>query len=116
MKRYLAVFTGSAAAMARWEALTDAQRSQRHDAGFRAWGEWVQRHHTSIVEAGAPLGRTKLVSSAGTSDVRNNLAAFVVVQAESHDDAARLFEGHPHFTLFPGEGVEIMECLPVPSA
>jgi ribosomal protein S17 len=21
---------------------------------------------------------------------------------------------HPHFTIFPGDGVEIMECLPIP--
>jgi hypothetical protein len=38
----------------------------------------------------------------------------VVVSAESHAAAARLFEGHPHFTVFPGEGVEVMECLPMP--
>jgi len=25
-----------------------------------------------------------------------------------------MFVGHPHFTIFPGEAVEIMECLPIP--
>jgi hypothetical protein len=38
----------------------------------------------------------------------------VVVQVESHEAAAKLFEKHPHFTLFPGDSVEIMECLPMP--
>jgi hypothetical protein len=28
--------------------------------------------------------------------------------------AAKLFEGHPHFTIFPGDGVEVMEVLPIP--
>jgi hypothetical protein len=42
------------------------------------------------------------------------MSGFVVVTAESHDAAARMFEGHPHFTLFPGDGVEIMECMPIP--
>jgi len=46
--------------------------------------------------------------------VRNNMTAFTVVRAESHEDAAKLFEDHPHFTIFPGESVEIMECLPMP--
>jgi hypothetical protein len=23
-------------------------------------------------------------------------------------------EWHPHFTIFPGDSVEIMECLPMP--
>jgi hypothetical protein len=38
----------------------------------------------------------------------------VIVQAESHEAAAKLFENHPHFTTFPGDSVEIMECLPLP--
>jgi hypothetical protein len=28
--------------------------------------------------------------------------------------AARLFEKHPHFMIFPGESVEIMPVLPIP--
>jgi len=116
MKRFLAVYTGSAEAMSRWEALSEAQRSERHAAGFKAWNEWGEKNRACIAEAGSPLGRTKLVSRAGISDIRNNMAAFTVVWAESHEAAAKLFENHPHFTLFPGEGVEVMECLPIPSA
>jgi hypothetical protein len=33
---------------------------------------------------------------------------------EERRAAAKLFEGHPHFTIFPGDGVEVMECLPIP--
>jgi len=25
-----------------------------------------------------------------------------------------MFEGHPHFTIFPGESIEVMECLQIP--
>ena len=54
------------------------------------------------------------IATAGIADIRNNMSGFVVVRAETHDAAARMFEGHPHFTLFPGDGVEIMECMPIP--
>jgi hypothetical protein len=37
------------------------------------------------------------------------------VRAESQEAAAQLFIQHPHFTIFPGEGVEVMEILPVPA-
>jgi len=37
------------------------------------------------------------------------------VQAESHEAAANLFEGHPHFTIFPGDGIEVMEVLSIPA-
>ena len=116
MKTCLAVFTGSAEAMARWQALSEAEREACHAAGLKAWGAWVAEHASSIVDRGSPLGRTKKVSQAGIADIRNQLAAYAVVRAPSHEAAARLFEGHPHFTLFPGEGVEVMECLPIPGA
>jgi hypothetical protein len=48
------------------------------------------------------------------TDIKNVMAAYVIVRAESHDAAAKLFENHPHFTIFPGDSVEIMECLPLP--
>ena len=67
-----------------------------------------------IVDQGSPLGKTKRTSPQGMSDIKNSMTAYVIVQAKSHDDAARLFENHPHFTIFPGDSVEIMECLPLP--
>src|SRR4051812_37688934 len=114
MKKYLAVFTGSPAAMASWENLSESERQQRQASGVAAWKKWASDNAASIVEMGGPLSRTKLVSKGGISDIRNNLAAFTIVQAESQDAAAGLFMNHPHFTIFPGEGVEVMEVLAIP--
>lgn len=114
MKRYLAVFTGTPAAMARWETLSGAERQQRQADGVAAWKKWAADNASAILEMGGPLSRTKLVGAGGVSDVRNNLAAYTIVQAESQDAAASLFVDHPHFTIFPGEGVEVMEVLPIP--
>ena len=116
MKRYLAVFTESPSAMARWEALAEPERQRKQAEGVAAWTKWATENAAAIVEMGGPLSRTKLASTGGISDIRNNLAAFTVVQAESQDGAARLFLNHPHFTIFPGEGVEVMEVLPIPGA
>jgi hypothetical protein len=114
MKTFMAVFTGSADAMATWSAMPEQELRERQAAGVKAWHAWVEQHKGSIVEMGAPLGRTKRVTKTGVADTRNNLAAYTVVRAESHEAAARLFERHPHFTIFPGDGVEIMEVLPIP--
>jgi len=43
------------------------------------------------------------------------MTAYTLVTAESHQDAANMFIDHPHFTIFPGEGLELMECMPIPS-
>ena len=42
------------------------------------------------------------------------MTAYTVVAAESHQDAATMFMDHPHFTIFPGEAIEVMECMPIP--
>jgi hypothetical protein len=114
MKRFLAIYTGSEAAMANWNSLPERERKEREAAGVKAWHAWADTNKASLVEMGAPLGRTKKVAKGGVTDIRNNMTAFTVVQAETHEAAARLFENHPHFTVFPGDAIEVMECLPIP--
>ncbi len=113
---YLAIFTGSrenARAQA-FFALPEAERKAREQEGIAAWGAWMQKHHDAIVFAGGPLGKTKRVSPTGIADVTNQIGGFVIVRADSHEAAARMFERHPQFTIFPGDGVEIMPVLPIP--
>jgi hypothetical protein len=114
VKKFVAVYTGSAAAREKWDALDPQKRKEREKAGMEAWEKWVKDNQKSIVEQGTPLGKTKRVGPQGISDTSNNIAAYTVVQADSHEAAAKLFENHPHFTLFPGEAVEVMPCLDLP--
>jgi len=114
MKKFLAVFVGSPNAMGSWEKLSESERQQRQIQGITAWKKWAQDHVASILEMGGPLSKTMLTSKAGISDIRNNMSGFSIVKAESQAAAAQLFLNHPHFTIFPGEGVEVMEILPVP--
>jgi hypothetical protein len=114
MKQFMAVYVGSPAAMSKWDSLPEAERKERQAAGMAAWRDWMTKHRESVVDDGGPLGKTKRTDARGVADVRNNIGAYVIVQAESQDAAAKLFLGHPHFTIFPGEAVEIMECLPMP--
>jgi DNA/RNA endonuclease YhcR with UshA esterase domain len=60
------------------------------------------------------LGKTKKITQRGIEEVSNEMGAFTVVRAESNEAAAKLFENHPHFTIFPGESVEVMSVLPIP--
>lgn len=115
---YLAVFLGSKTSAKRkaWDALPESERRAKEQEGMAAWHAWVQKHQPSIVQAGGPLGKTKKVSADGISDISNELAVFMVVRAPSHAEAAVLFEKHPHFTIFPGEAVEVMPVLPIPGA
>ena len=111
MAKFLALYIGSA---------TEAQKAalpispEKRSEGMAAWGTWMARNAAAIKDGGGPLGKTKRVSRSGMSDARNSLTGYVIVEADSHDAAARLFENHPHFAIFPGEAVEIVECLEIP--
>lgn len=111
MGRFLALYIGSASEAEKAAAPVDAQTQAD---GMNAWDAWMSRHAASIVEGGGPLGPTKRVSKAGVADTRNNLTGYVIVEAETLDAAARLCEDHPHFSIFPGDAVEIVECLAIP--
>jgi hypothetical protein len=115
---YLAVFLGSKTGAKRkaWDALPEAERKVKERQGMSAWMAWVEKHRDAIAGMGGPLGKTKAISDAGVKDTSNGMSAYTIVRAESHEAAAKLFENHPHFAIFPGDRVEIMPVLPVPGA
>jgi hypothetical protein len=115
MKKFLAIFLGSASGMAKWKAMDEAKRKQLEKAGMEAWQKWVSTNEKAIVDGGSPLGKTKRVTAKGVSDTRNEMAVYTIVEAESHEAAAKLFLNHPHFMIFPGDAIEVMECLPMPT-
>jgi hypothetical protein len=115
---YLAVFLGSKTnpRMKAWMALPEAERHAKEQEGIAAWKAWVEKHQAAVSTMGGPLGKTKRITDRGIEDVNNEMGAFMVVRADSHEAAAKLFEKHPHFTIFPGESVEVMPVLPIPGA
>ena len=114
---YLAVFLGSKSSprIKTWMALPEAERRVKEQEGIAAWKAWVEKHQAAVAVMGGPLGKTKKITAPGIDDVTNEMGAFMVVRAQSHAAAAKLFENHPHFTIFPGESVEIMPILPIPA-
>jgi len=117
MKKFMAVYIGTEDAQRRsgWEDLSEETRNERIRAGFDAWMAWGEKHKSAVLQTGGPLGKTKRTGPDGVSDIKNAMAGYVIVQAESHEAAAKLFEGHPHFSIFPGDSVEVMEILPIPT-
>jgi hypothetical protein len=113
---YLAVFLMSKTGprWQAWLALTDEERRATDETGLAALKAWDEAHRDVIVYHGGPLGPTLRVSETGTSPAVNELTVFVVVRAPSHEEAARLFESHPHCTIFPCHAVEVMPLLGPP--
>ncbi len=110
---YLAVFLSnkSSPRWRAWYAMSEEERRARDEVGLAALAAWDEAHREAIVYAGGPLGPTKRTTRDGVADAVNELTVFVVVRAPSHEAAARLFEGHPHMTIFPCDAVDVMPLL-----
>lgn len=110
MKKFVCLYMGSAN-----PERTSADLGKDEIAkGMAAWTKWMSDHASAIVDHGGPLGKTLKTSKSGVNKTSNLIAGYVIIHAESQEEAAKMFEGHPHFAIFPGEGVEVMEALPIP--
>ena len=98
-----------------WVAMSDVDRKQKEQEGMAAWHAWMDQYKDKIID-GSPLSKTTRVDMQGTSEVRNEMGAWTLVHADSREEAAQMFLSHPHFMIFPGDRVEVMECLPIPQA
>jgi hypothetical protein len=68
----------------------------------------------SLVDGGAPLGKSKRVNAKGTSETKNDVGGYSIVQAESAEAATKMFgRDHPHFQM-PVAWIDVVEIMPVP--
>jgi ribosomal protein S17 len=116
MKIFLAVYTGSRKSknMKAWMKLSPQEQEARTKLGIAKWQKWGMKNKKYIINDGGPLGKTIKVDRDGITDYKNNLTGFVLIKSKTAKSAAKLFMNHPHFAIFPGDAVEIVECLPIP--
>jgi len=115
MNRYFALFSIPARIVDEWQKNTPPEQMKAaSEQMMTAWHKWMAEHGKNIVDRGMPLGRTKRVTAQGIADIRNDLNWYLVLDAESHDAAAKMFATHPHLQI-PEAAVEIM-AIPHPPA
>ena len=115
MKKFLAIYRGEPKkGTAEWNSLPEDQMQKRIQEGMKAWGDWMETHASKITYPGGPLGKTLQANKDGVSSKVNTDCGFVIIEAATHEEAAKMFLKHPHFSICLGENVEIMECMPIP--
>jgi len=80
---------------------------EQQKAGMDAWMAWGKKAASTIVDMGAPLGKSLRVTPGGASPTKNDLGGYSILQAESKEALADTMKGHPHF-MMPDGFVEIV--------
>jgi hypothetical protein len=110
-KRFLVLYFVPASVMQEWSKTEPSQKKADEEKMRSEWGNWMSAHAKMIVSTDAG-GKTKRVTSSGVSDTRNDIILSSVVEAESHEAAAKSFENHPHLQI-PQSSIEVMEIRPM---
>lgn len=72
------------------------------------WSAWMSKHRAMFVDIGAGVGKTRKVTSTGTSTARTDVTLYAVVRADSHAAASGPFESHPYLKI-PQSAIEVIE-------
>jgi YCII-related domain len=111
MTKFLALYMADRAA---FEKMMKDSTPEQQKKGMEAWMKWMGDNKASLVDGGAPLGKTKRVDSNGASDAKNELGGYSIVQADSAEAATKMFgKDHPHLQM-PGAWVEVVEIMQIP--
>ncbi|SFK59251.1 hypothetical protein [Methylocapsa palsarum] len=105
-QKFLVLFLIPAAVMDGWAQTDPAEKKAGEEKLKGEWDRWMNEHSSMILSTEA-AGKTKRVTSGGVADARNDIIIASIVQADSHDAAAKAFENHPHFQI-PQASIEIM--------
>lgn len=111
MKRFLVTYLAPTSVIDEWKKTEPKQRKEAEEKMMGEWKKWMSDHKKMFADVGAGVGKTKRVSKEGIKDTRNDVMLYGVVEAESHEAAARTFEGHPHLQI-PQSSIEVMEINP----
>ena len=100
------MFLAPWAGMDEWMKKPEEERNVEMKKMKDEWDAWMSAH-TGMIKETKAAGKVKKVTSGGVEDSRNDLMMYCIVEAESHEVAAKAFEGHPHFGI-PGASIEVM--------
>jgi len=111
MKKFLVLYLVPASVLEDWSKTDPEKRKVAEEKMRGDWHKWMSDHAKMTTDTGVG-GKTKCVSSSGTSDTKNDIMLYSFVEAESHEAAAKSFENHPHLQI-PQSSIEVMEIRPM---
>jgi len=110
MAKFFALYLAPITEIDKWMKNVNPEEMKK---GMDEWNKWMKDHKNVFDDMGSPLGKTKRLTKDGLSDTRNEITGYSIVEADSHEAAAKLFGGHPHLQI-PGASIDILKVTEMP--
>jgi len=110
MKKFFVLYK---APIEEFQKLMATMGLEQQKKSMEEWRKWMGEHKGDLTDDGAPLGKTKCVTKDDVKDMKNDIGGYSIVQAQSHDAAAKLMRDNPHLSI-PGATIEVMEITQMP--
>jgi hypothetical protein len=102
-KKFLVLYLVPASVMEEWSKTDPNDKKAAEEKMRSEWDNWMSTHSKMIISTDA---------GGGVSDTKNDIVLCSIVEAESHEAAAKSFENHPHLQI-PQSSIEVMEIRPI---
>lgn len=98
--------------MEEWMKVDPEIRKVEEDKLNAEWTAWAEANKGAILDT-AGAGKTKRVTAGGVEDTKNDVMMYSLIEAESYETAAAMFENHPHLKI-PEAWIDIMASSSLP--
>lgn len=107
LKKFLVLYLAPVEVLAGWAKTEPAVKKAAEEKMRDEWQRWMSDHSKMITLTEA-AGKTKEIKSPGIADTKNDIMLYSIVEAESHDIAAKAFAHHPHLQI-PQSSIQVTE-------
>ncbi len=113
MKTFVAIYGAPVGA---YDEIMKNASPEEKQKGMDAWNAWMEENKARFAGGlNAPLGKNKRVTKNGIEDKRNEVTGITVVQAESHEEAAKIFQSNPELK-HDWAWVDVIEVVEMPTS
>jgi hypothetical protein len=106
MNKFLVIYVAPARVLEEWMQKPEEERRAGEEKMKQEWDRWMESHRDVIKET-AGVGKTKKVTKEGITETKNGIMLYSVVEGESVEAVAEMFQDHPHFGI-PEASIEVM--------
>ena len=111
LSKFIVFYQIPVSVMAEWGKTEPNARKAAEEKMKAEWHAWMGKH-AKIMTITEACGKTKRVSASGISETQNDICMYSIIEAESHEAAAKIFENHPHLQI-PQSSIEVMASRPM---